>query len=113
MEKFQTFYNAGQGDSINAMFGHGWDQMKLTKPLWTNAGTDELLEEYGILKSFKFVGVDTSDPSNVYVFQTVFSKKGAKATSLTLDKDNNLGTFRFITTSDEITQLIKNSQHHR
>lgn len=31
MEKFRTFYNAGQGDSINAMFGHDWDVMKSTK----------------------------------------------------------------------------------
>jgi len=31
MEKFKKFYNAGQGDSINAMFGHEWDETKLTK----------------------------------------------------------------------------------
>ena len=109
MEKFKKFYNAGQGDSINAMFGHEWDQMKATKPLWTNAKVAELLQEYGSLKSFEFVGVDTLDPNKVYVFKTFFSKVGAKTTSLTLDKDNSLSTFRFITTSEGITQLLRNT----
>ncbi|MET0637746.1 MAG: hypothetical protein ABWZ25_17080 [Chitinophagaceae bacterium] len=110
MNKFTKFYNAGQGDSINAMFGHGWDDIKSSQPLWTNAKAAELLEEFGMLESFKFVGVDTSDPNEVYVFQTVFSKKGANATSLTLDKDNSLDTFRFITTSNGITRLLENSR---
>ena len=26
MAKFQKFYNAAQGDSINAMYSHEWDQ---------------------------------------------------------------------------------------
>jgi len=109
MEKFKKFYNAGQGDSINAMFGHEWDQMKSTRPLWTNAKAAELLKEAGSLKSFKFIGIDTLDPNRVYVFKTFFSKKGTKTTSLTLDKDNNLGTFRFMTSSEGITQLLKTS----
>jgi len=113
MEKFKNFYNTGQGDSINAMFGHEWDEMKLTKALWTNAGAAEYLKEYGTLKSFKFVGVDTLDPNRVYVFKTFFSKKGAKTTSLTLDKDNSLSTFRFITTSEGIMQLLKNAVRRR
>ena len=113
MEKFKKFYNAGQGDSINAMFGHEWDQTKSTTAVWTNAKSAELLKEFGNLKSFKFVGVDTLDPNRVYVFKTFFSKKGAKTTSLTLDKDNSLSTFRFITTSEGITQLLRNSISRR
>jgi len=113
MEKFKKFYNAGQGDSINAMFGHEWDETKSTTAVWTNAKSAELLKEFGSLKSFKFVGVDTLDPNKVYVFKTFFSKKGAKTTSLTLDKDNSLSTFRFITTSEGITQLLRNSISRR
>jgi len=113
MEKFKKYYNAGQGDSINAMFGHEWDQIKTTKALWTNAKAAELLKEYGSLKSFEFVGVDTLDPNRVYVFKTFFSKKGVKTTSLTLDKDNSLSTFRFITTSEGIIQLLRNSVSRR
>ncbi len=113
MEKFKKFYNAGQGDSINAMFGHGWDEMKSTSPLWTNAQAAEYIKEYGSLRSFKFIGVDSLDPNRVYVFKTFFSKAGARTTSLTLDKDNGLGTFRFITTSEGITQLLRNAVRRR
>ena len=113
MEKFKQFYNAGHGDSINAMFGHGWDEMKSTKPLWTNKQAAEFIKEYGSLKSFKFIGVDTLDPNRVYVFKTFFSKAGARTTSLTLDKDNGLGTFRFITTSEGITRLLRNGARGR
>lgn len=111
MEKFKKFFNAGQGDSINAMFGHHWDEMKSTKALWTNARAEELLNEYGKLKSFKFVGVDKEDPNKVYVFQTVFSKKKDNITSITLDPDNKLSVFRLTTSSDEITRLLKNPQN--
>lgn len=107
MKKFQQFYNAGQGDSINAMFGHSWDQAKATKPLWTNEDGSRMQEEYGTLQSFKFIGIDETDPQKVWVFQTVFSKAGAKTTSCTLDKENAFSTFRFITTSDEISKLVR------
>jgi hypothetical protein len=106
MEKFQKFYNAGHGDNINAMFGHEWDEIKASNPLWTNKQVATHLDELGTLKSFKFIGIDTLDPNKVYVFQTHFSKAGLKTTSLTLDKDYNLATFRFITTSDGITELL-------
>ncbi|MES2004822.1 MAG: hypothetical protein V4450_09900 [Bacteroidota bacterium] len=113
MEKFKKFYNAGKGDSINAMFGPIRDEFKSMRPLWTNDQSTDFLNEYGTLQSFKFIGIDTTDPNKVYVFKTVFSKKGINATSLTLDKNNHLGTFRFITTSDEITLLLKNSLNRR
>lgn len=113
MGKFQKFYNAGQGDSVNAMFGNEWNQTKSVTSLWTNKKNDELLKEYGYLKSFKFIGIDTSDPNKVYVFETKFSKKGAKTTSLTLDSDNNLSTFRFITTSKGIMKLLEKSRRKR
>jgi hypothetical protein len=105
MSTFQRFYNAGQGDSINVMFGHGWDEMKLTKALWTNADAAEYLKEYGKLESFKFIGIDESDPNKVYVYETVFSKAGTKTTSLTLDENRDLSTFRFITSSESISLL--------
>ena len=113
MAKFQKFYNAGQGDSINAMYGHDWDQMKLKKALWTNAKAAEYLKEYGKLKSFKFIGIDESDPNEVYVFETIFSKAGTKTTSLTLDKNLSLGTFRFLTTSESISALQRKHKNRR
>jgi len=106
MEKFQKFYNAGRGDSINAMFKYEWGETKASKPIWTNKDVAAELDESGTLKSFKFIGIDTLDPQKVYVFQTFFSKAGSKTTSLTLDKDHNLRTFRFFTISDGITELL-------
>ena len=113
MEKFKKFYNAGQGNKINDMFEDDQSHFKLTHPLWTNAKAAERLNEYGKLESFKFVGVDKTDPNKVYVFQTVFSKKGKQTTSLTLNKNNEIGTFRFDATSDEITRLLKNAERRR
>ncbi len=113
MAKFQKFYNAGQGDSINAMFGHDWDEMKLTNALWTNAKAADFLKEYGKLKSFKFVGVDKEDPNEVHVFQTVFDKAGTKTTSLTLDQGRSLSTFRFITSSERIDALLRKFKSSR
>lgn len=113
LAKFQKFYNAGQGDSINAMFGHIPDDIKTTRPLWTNEENESMLEKYGTLKSFRFIGIDKSDPDKVCVFETIFSKAGAKTTSLTLYKDHSLGTFRFITTSESINELLKKSRSSR
>lgn len=107
MEKFQQFYNAGQGDSINAMFGHSWDQAKAIKPLWTNEDVARMLEEYGTLQSFTFIGIDKTDPQRVYVFLTSFSKAGQKTSSCTLDPENALSTFRFMTTSKRISKLVR------
>lgn len=107
MTKFQTFYNAGLGDSINAMFGYKQGEPKPTKPLWTNETNASALKEFGKLNSFRYIGVDKSDTYNVYVFETIFSKAGEKTTSLTLNKDYSLGTFRFMTTSKGISDLLK------
>lgn len=113
MKKFQQFYNAGLGDSINNMFGETWTQAKAIRPIWTNEGNTSLLKEFGTLKSFRFIGIDETDPKKVYVFETIFSKRGAKTTSLTLGKDNKLGTFRFYTTSEGITELLRKSRKSR
>lgn len=110
MKKFQQFYNAGQGDSINAMFGHSWDQAKTIKPLWTNEDVAKMQEEYGTLESFKFIGIDKKDPQKVRVFLTVFSKAGQKTTSCTLDKAHAFSTFRFMTTSNGISKLVRKAK---
>ena len=103
MAKFQQFYNASQPDSICAMFEKPGSEF-----LWNKENIAATLNEFGIMNFFEFIGVDKSDPNKVWVFKTVFSKGGEKATSLTLYKDKRLGTFRFMTLSEGITQLLKN-----
>ena len=113
MAKFQRLYNAGQGDSIHAMFKPSVQTAIAEHPLWTNERNAKALKEFGTLKSFKFIGIDKTDPENVYVFQTIFSKAGVKTTSLTLDENSRLGTFRFITTSEGIDDLLKKQKARR
>lgn len=107
MTKFQQYYNAGQGDSIHAMFQRAHQADNDIAPLWTKESNASLLKEFGTLKSFSFLGIDETDPNKVYVFQTMFSKAGARTTSLTLEENFRLGTFRFITTSAGIDELLK------
>lgn len=114
MANFQRFYNAGQGDSICTLFHLDNPTMeKGIKSMWSNEGTVDALKQFGTLKSFKYIGVDQTDVSTVRVFQTFFSKAGAKTTSMTLHQDNKLGTFRFITTSDGIDDLLKRQKTSR
>lgn len=113
MSKFQQFYNAGMGDSIHAMFGYQPDDLRSAKPLWTNETAASALAEFGKLNSFHYIGVDHSDSYDVHVFVTNFSKAGAKTTSLTLHKNNALGTFRFMTSSEGINKLLKQQPRSR
>lgn len=107
MAKFQRFYNEGKGDSIIALSRPFTQSLTKNHPMWSNEQTAEALEQFGTLKSFVFLGIDKTDPQNVYVFQTFFSKAGTQTTSLTLDKNSKIGTFRFMTTSDGIEELLK------
>ena len=112
MAKFQGLYNAGKGDSISAMFNIDYQSVGI-EPMWTNKRTAEALKEFGTLQSFKYIGVDETDHDTVRVFQTFFSKAGAKTTSLTLHKNHKLGTFRFMTTSDGIAALLRKQKSSR
>lgn len=113
MEKFKQFYNAGQADSIAAMFGHELDEMKLSGSLWTKALMSELLTEYGKLEYFQFLGIITSDNQKLHLYHTSFSKKHDNATAFSLDSEGKLATFRFDTSSDEITRLLKQSKSNQ
>jgi len=102
MGSFVKFYNNSQSDSIiNLSAPEERDNM------WNPELIATLQKEYGTIKSHKYIGIDTSDPGKVAVFKMMFTKAGTKATSLTLDKRNYIGTFRFITSSDEIEKMLK------
>lgn len=112
MATFRHFYNTGQGDSIHAMFNQPYPSTGVD-PLWNNEQIAKDLKEFGTLRYFEYLGVDETDHDTVRVFQTFFSKAGEKTTSLTLHKNNKLGTFRFMTTSDGIDALLKRRKASR
>ena len=107
MARFEKFYNAGQGDSINVLFGQNWGET------WSETKAADYLKDYGKLKSIKFIGIDKEDPNKVYVFKSVFSNVGTKAISLKMEKDNSLSIFRFITSSKSINELLRKSKSSR
>lgn len=107
MATFQKFYNAGQGDSINTLFNYSLEKMKAIGAVWTKEKTAGLITELGTMKSFRYIGVDTSDPEKVHVYETFFSKAGKKMTSLTLHENRRIGTFRLITIPDDMNALQK------
>jgi hypothetical protein len=106
MGSFVKFYNNSQSDSI----------INLSAPeyrahnMWTSELIASSQKEYGTIKSYRYIGIDTSDPGKVAVFKMVLTKAGVKASSLTLDKRNYIGTFRFFTSSDEIEKMLKRSK---
>lgn len=107
MDKFVKYYNNKEGDSILQMWPAKTAATAGLQHMWNSQSLGLAHAEYGKITAFKFLGVDMDDPNNVKVFTTHFSIAGDKTTSLTLDADRKLGTFRFITTSDGIDKLQK------
>lgn len=108
MARFVKFYNNKQNDSIVSMWPAA---MKADmERMWSDKMMERSHSEYGKIVSCKYLGIDTKDPNpGLAVFKTEFSKAGQKTTSLTLE-GNYLGTFRFITSSDGIRELLKNEK---
>lgn len=98
--KFLIYYNAVQADSICEQFADSWGKQK--KTLWTNEEIKELHQEFGTMKSYKFMAVE---PGGAMLFKGEFTKS-AHAIGMVLDKKKKLKTFRFKTTSDYIDSLL-------
>ena len=103
MARFARYYNNIQADSINLLDMEG-------KSFWSNKDIKYGQEKYGTILSYKYLGIDTTDPNKVRVFKIKFSKKGPSAISFTLNKTNHTETFRFVTSSDEIERMLKASK---
>ena len=111
MGNFVRFYNQDQTDSICSLFPTEVNG-KARECFWRWAAEkrpDSLssLKKYGRITSYKYLGVDVTDAEPVHVFEIMFSKAGKKAHSFTLDKAHKYGTFRFITSSDEIEKMLR------
>ena len=78
--------------------------------MWNKASIESMMNQFGKIKSGKYLGIDTDDPNHVTVFTIQTSKAGQKNTSFTVDTENHLGTFQFITSSDGIDKLLKQAK---
>jgi hypothetical protein len=106
--RFVKYYNAQQGDSIISMWPPEEGKSGWMTRSWGREQLESLHKKYGKILSFNYIGTDTEDSNpGLAVFRTQFSIAGWKTTSLTLDKNGYLGTFRFVTSSDGIDKLLK------
>ncbi len=99
--KFKQFYNNNQADSICNMFSDDWGEMK--KTLWPAKEQKSIREEYGDMISYKYMGPEPED--GVILFKVRFSKS-THAMGLSLEKDGQMGTFRFKTSSGFINDML-------
>ena len=105
MARFVRFYNKGLKDSVCTLF----PKREKTGCFWALADAsreERMLERYGRIISYKYLGIDTTDEEQVRVFKVVFAKAGTKATSFTLSEDGLFGTFRLITSSEGIEYML-------
>lgn len=106
MAKFVKYYNNNQIDSICTLFPDEKSSGKECFYKWANAKAPGMLEEYGQITDYRYLGKDETDQEKVTVFKVDFSKKGTKAMSFTLGSDNKFGTFRFDTVTREINKML-------
>jgi hypothetical protein len=102
--KFMRYYNKNEVKKICGMFEP--EYRKSSCDMW-NQAMPLVKKDYGKMLSYKYLGVDTTDPEQVRVFKVWYTKDTC-AMSLTLSGDKKyLGTFRFKTSSDEIERMLK------
>ncbi len=106
---YMRYYNKGYADSITAQYSDEWGDMK--KKLWDKNKIDELKKEYGTMRSYKFLELYKPEDGDgggdgLALFKVVFDKS-THAMAITLNKSNELLTFRFKTYSPHIDSVLK------
>lgn len=108
VDRFMKFYNANQPDSICNQYADDWGELK--KTLWTSERNNALQKEYGIMKSYRFLelyrgGNGDGGGDGLAFFKVVFTKS-THIMGITLNKKNEILTFRFKTSSPHIDSLL-------
>lgn len=82
--------------------------------MWNADLVKTLQSEYGKIISYSYLNIDKEDPNpGLAVFKMKLSKAGDKTTSLTIEPNGTLGTFRFITSSDGINKMLKEEKKNK
>ncbi|WP_162817855.1 hypothetical protein U0035_20740 [Niabella yanshanensis] len=107
MTRFVNYYNARSSDKICSLFPPPKNEEE--NCFWNSLKPDEeksIYDEFGAIKKYEYLGVDTTDPEKVIVFKVLFANKGVKALSFNT-KDQKFKNFRFDTSSDLIEKMLK------
>lgn len=94
MNKFVKFYNAGKGDSILKLWA--LKDRKSIEWMWSPKEMAKLHDQYGLIKSVKYMGKE-DDGSSAVAYQTVFTKIAPNGSSIELSKDKFIYAFVLIT----------------
>ncbi len=95
MAKFQKYYNQKKGAEIVKMF-EGKYRNDIAW-MWSKTKMDTLLNEYGKLVSFKYIGQDPNNTGAV-AYSSVFSKIEPNHMNILLNKNKFIETFILVTT---------------
>lgn len=104
MGKFVAYYNEGNIDKICTLFTPHRDIGCFWR--WAQERSTDTTGQPGKILSYQYLGKDKTDEGKVTVFRIETEKQGVKAMSFTLEPGNKFGTFRFITSSDEIDRML-------
>ncbi len=102
MDNFRASYNRSDAEAIRNMFSDDWGEMR--KYVWREDQNNELISDYGKLRSFKYIG-RSNEQDHVVLFEATFDKS-VHVMGIALDDKNKLETFRFNTTSPYIDKLL-------
>ncbi|WP_276132767.1 hypothetical protein [Polluticoccus soli] len=105
MVRFSQYYNEQNSKKIIELFAPQTQQFVETAFDKENIG--DLIKRYGPIQSFKYIGVTRE--GGMIIFKTQFENQ-TLPTGFTLEESNKFGTFRFNARSDEIDEMMLNSQ---
>lgn len=91
VNRFVKYYNRQQTDSICALFSD--EKTTGVKCFWKGASTDGTYDIYGKITAYEYIGVEGPDTRKVATYKVVFSKKGAKAMTFSVDEANKFIVF--------------------
>jgi len=110
ISEFMKFYNKNDAKNMCDMYSaKDWGSSRST--LWTTDKIKDLKEKYGEMKSYKFIELYKPEDGDgggdgLAFFKTEFTKS-THMLAVTLNKQNEILTFRFKTSSPYIDSLLK------
>ncbi len=100
MAKFKDCYNKTSGGCIDNIM------MAESKGWLTDKSLTDLVDEYGHMQSFIYLGLEADNKSEDVALFKIACDKSVHCMGISLDKDNKIGTLRFKTYSGYIDWVL-------